>query len=300
MKGNNRRTMQPLVPILLSAALLAPSPAKAGDRFTVSLLGDAAFAVYGGSETRDSYLSGGLLLRADYLDRGGFTIGYHRDVLTLKDGIEEINQDDIFLSGRIETTLDALHGSLIPSFDLHFTTNDDTGKSIDTVRVYTPRISYLNLDRTLLLSLGFTRSVYPDGLHVDQWTPTVGFGSDRIWLQLKGYRIDPSEPERVQRIDGTSAVEAKLTIWTTSRPLGIESFHFGLLAGERVLAADADTGILYNLTDLQKGAVNAGIRFRLTRSLHLPLFLGVERYENKVIDDSYQSSYLYVGLLKTW
>ena len=119
-------------------------------------------------------------------------------------------------------------------------------------------------------------------------------------MRLRGFVISSSDRDRVQGLKSTAALEAKLTIWPKSHPAGIDSLQFGLLGGERPLAADEETGILYNLTDIERGGINAGIRFRLSRSIRLPVFIGYERFENKVIDDSYQSSYLYVGIVKTW
>jgi hypothetical protein len=268
----------------------------------------ALYIDYSGAQLRDSLENLGFFLRADYLERGGITFGYNRTVLNGEGAGQDIEQDNVFVSGRWQTTPDWANGQITLRLDGYAIANDDATGATDDINVIAPQVSFLNYDRTFYADLGFAESSYGDSLlssnalDVEQWTPTIGFGfnEQRDWLQLRAYLIKPSSPARAQGQDDTAALQFNWTHWTRNRFLGIDNFRYSALLGERVFAVDPDAGSVYNLNDLQTGAVSIGSEWVPGERLRLLLMIGVERYEEQNIGEEYDSAFAYLNFTYHW
>lgn len=263
---------------------------------------------YSGSLQRASLQNLGIFVRADYLERGGVTIGYNRTSLGGEDAGQDIEQDNIFLSGRWQTTPDWANGQISLRLDGYVISNDDVTGATDDVSVIAPQVSYMNYARTFYADIGYSESSYgdsvlvPDALDVEQWTPTLGFGfnEQRDWLQLRAYLIKPSSPARAQNELDTAALQLNWTHWTTNRFLGIDNFRYSMLLGERVYAVDPDAGSIYNLSDLQTGAAAIGAEWVPGEQSRVLLLFGVERYEERNIGEEYDSAFAYLNFTYNW
>lgn len=263
---------------------------------------------YSGSEERDSLNNFGFFLRSDYLERAGFTVGYNRTTLKFNGSDTDIDQDNIFASGKVQLTPDWAPGRITLRIDGHFVSNNDPSNE-SGVTVIAPLVSYLSNDKTFYVDLGYAQSSYDDSvliadeLDVDQFTPTLGFGfnEQRDWLQLRGYLIDLSSSARAQGVEDTAAIEAKWTHWfSNSKPLGIDNFRLAAVAGERLFAVDPDAGLTYNLTDLQTGGLSLGSEWRLSERNQVLLVLGAEEFENEAINDDYRNVFVYLNFTHQW
>lgn len=267
-------------------------------------------STYGGTAERDSLLNFGLFVRADYLERGGFTLGYNRTVLGFEGrSADDITQDNVFLSGRLSTTPDWAAGRLTWRLDGYAISNNDASGETDDVTVVAPQLSYMNFAQTFYADLGFARSTYGDSvsaqqaLEVDQLTPTLGFGfnEQRDWVQLRAYLISPSAPERAQNESDTAALEVKWMHWPMSPSfLGVDNYRMSILAGERIYAVDPDAGTVFNLVDLQTGGASLGAEWAPSERNRIMLIVGVESYENRIAGLDYDSGYLYVNFTHLW
>ena len=264
---------------------------------------------YEDSTARDRLQNYGVFLRADYLERGGFTVGVNRTVLKGEGGIDDINQSALFLSGRWNLTPDWASGQLTLRLDAHAISNDDATGNTDDIAVVAPQVSYLNFARTFYADIGFSRSSYgdsltsPQKLDVDQVTPTLGFGfnEQRDWLQLRGYFISPSAPQRAQNEDDTAALEIKWTHWPGSPSLlNVDNYRIAVLAGERIYTVDHDAGTIFNLVDLQTGGVSIGAEWLVGQQNRILLIAGVEQYEDRLLSEEYEHGFLYLNFTHEW
>ena len=264
---------------------------------------------YQDSIERDRLQNFGVFVRADYLERGGFTVGVNRTVLNQEAGIEDINQSAVFLSGRWHLTPDWVSGQLTLRLDGHAVSNDDSTGDTDDVTVIAPQVSYLNFARTFYADIGFSRSSFgnsltnPQKLDVDQVTPTLGFGfnEQRDWLQLRGYFISPSAPQRAQNEDDTAALEIKWTHWPGSPSmLNVDNYRVAVLGGERIYAVDHDAGTVFNLVDLQTGGVSVGAEWAPSERNRILLIVGVEQYEDRTASEEYDHAFLYLNFTHEW
>ncbi len=198
----------------------------------------------------------------------------------------------------------------------------------DDFTVLNPAIAFLNHTKTFYLDLGFAHSTYSSGdsanyninithpkkntipggsttddITVTQWTPTVGFGFNQTadWLQFRTFLINFSSSNRVDFIDSTIALETKWIHWFSSDAvLGLHSAGLNLLIGERIYAVDSDSYSLYNLADMQKTSVAMNASWKFGKQLGLLVQGGYENYEDIVINNSYNSTYLFAQLSQTW
>jgi len=265
---------------------------------------------YSGTQERDALGNLGLFIRADYLDRGGITIGYNRTVLSFQDGDQpDIKQDNLFLSGRWRATPDWAPGSFTFRLDGHVISNNDSTNGTDDVTAIAPQLSFLNYQESFYLDIGYSVSSYgdsllvPQALEIDQLTPTLGFGfnEQRDWLQFRAYLIDASSSQRAQDQEDSAALELKWTHWPTARGrLGIDNFRVSTVLGERIFAVDQDAGGIYNLSDLQTGAAAIGAEWALNERNRVLVLLGLERYENRAINEDYQNTFLYFNFTHEW
>ena len=263
---------------------------------------------YSASEQRDTLQNLGFFLRADYLETAGVTVGYNRTMLGFDDSSQDIEQDNVFLSGRIHLTPDWAPGKITLRLDGHAISNDDATNETDDVKVIAPQISYLNFAKTFYADIGYASSSYGDStltseaLDVDQFTPTLGFGfnEQRDWLQLRAYLINPSSSLRAQGTSDTTALEIKWTHWPVRGLFQLNNIRASALIGERIFAVDPDAAAVFNLADLQTGAVSVGGEWVPSENNRILLLLGVEQYENKAIADDYTSGFAYINFTHEW
>jgi len=257
---------------------------------------------YASSVERDSMYSAGAVLSADYLDRGGFSLGGGVSGVRFK-VFPDIRQQSVFGSLRYKIYLDALPGPLTIRIDGHAIYNNDVTGNTDNVTVIAPQISFLNYDRTLYLDAGYTHSGYQNSLSVNQYTATAGFGfnANADWLQVRGYYIDPSNPLRAQGRNSTTAAELKWQHWfAPDNWLALDSIRIGGLVGERIYAVDGDAAVVYNLADIQRGGISLGLEWKLAEAIRFLIIGGQEYYLNNTIQDRYNSSYIYADFSMQW
>ncbi len=261
-----------------------------------------SYGKYSGSIKRKSLVNVGVIISADYLEKGGFSLGGNYTKLTFNAG-STLNQQSIYGSLRYNIYLDAFPGPLTLRVDGHGINNNDATGNTDNVKVIAPQISFLNYSKTFYIDLGYARSSYKNNLKVDQWTPTlgVGFNEGADWLQVRGYFIKPSNKLRAQNVSRTAAVDVKWTHWLAPDAwLGLEQVQLAGLFGERIYAVDGDAAAVYNLADVQKGSLSFALQWKLSQSLHLMLVGGNERYLDKTINDSYNNRYAYIDFSTQW
>lgn len=297
-----------LVLVMTCVVLAVDAAADDGDwQIKTDLQG--LYGPYIDSEERDQLSNLGLFLHADYLERGGLTLGYNRTMIGLKAADADIDQDQLFLSGRVSLTPDWAGGRIGLRFDAHWVDNNDDLNGTGDLKIVAPQISYTGLDEKFYFDLGYARSSYGEAdalvgdLELDQFTPTLGFGFNERsdWLQFRGYLINVSNPSRAQGKSDTSAIEVKWTHWFEGRgPLGLEKFIATGLAGERLFAVDPDSAVVYNLADIQKASASVAGQWRLNDSNRLLLQFGYEGYTNELIADDYNSLYVYLDFTHLW
>ena len=287
-------------------------PARAQDSegpWYVSVDVQALATEFGNSVARDSLGLAGAFLTADYLERAGVTVGFNRTQLHYADGSAVTRQNNAYLSGRWSLTPDWASGTLTLRLDAHAASNNEVQSGTDDVVVLAPTVSFLNFRETFYLDLGYAESSYgnlagPAGeLTVRQWTPTIGFAfNDKYdWVQLRAYRIDLAGARRAQDEPRTSALELKWTHWIENRrALGIDSFRVAVLGGERMFPVDHDAAGLYNLADLQTGGFSVGAEWEAGERNRVLLLLAREKYRNRSIGDSYESTSIYLNFHHDW
>jgi len=262
----------------------------------------ASYGNYSSSVKRKSLSSAGVILSADYLEKGGFSLGGNYTKLKFNAG-STLNQQAVYGNIRYNVYLDALPGALTLRLDGHAINNNDTTGNTDNVKVIAPQISFLNYAKTFYVDLGYARSSYKNNLSVDQWTPTLGLGFNEgsDWLQVRGYFIKPSNKLRAQNVSRTSAADIKWTHWLAPDAWsGLEKVQLAGLFGDRIYAVDGDAAAVYNLADVQKGSLSLALQWRLSQSLHLMLAAGNERYLDNTINDSYNNRFAYIDLTTQW
>jgi hypothetical protein len=264
---------------------------------------------YSDSLVRDALDNLGFFIRSDYLERGGFTLGYNRTALKFTDDTADVEQDGWFASARAQVTPDWAKGQITFRLDGYVISNDGSTSEVTDADVIAPQVSFLNYDRSFYMDLGYAKSSYGDSplsaetLEVEQWTPTLGFGfnEQRSWVQLRAYLIEPSNASRAQDVEDTAALQLSYRHWTRARRfLGVDNFRFSALIGERVYAVDPDAAAVYNLTDLQSGGASIGSEWVPSERTRVLLLLGVERYEDRSLGDEYDSPFAYLNFTYRW
>lgn len=291
-----------IVVAMASLFALPPVALAAQGDWSVKTDAQGLYGNYSGSLARSSISSGGAILSADYLERGGFAVGGNYTSLNFKTG-SNINQQAVYGSVHYNIYTDALPGPLTFRLDGHGVFNNDASGNTDNVRVVAPQISFLNYAKTFYVDFGYAYSVYKNNLKVHQFTPTLGFAFNHAndWLQFRGYIIDPSNPLRAQNKNITAAVDIKWTHWFEPGAWHhLEKMQISGLAGERIYAVDGDAALVYNLADIQRGSGSLALQWRLGESLHLMLMGGDERYLNNLTADTYDNRFIYIDISKQW
>lgn len=316
--------------ILSSAAfcLAASAAAQSTDPWEMRGTAQTVYASYNDAELRDRLFGAGFLFGGDYLDKGGFTVGYNYTEVEGKGSgngsFDTLEENAAYLSGKVHSYLDRLTGRLTWRLDTYFISDDSSGNGDNgqgkgntgagdnvvadaDIGVANPIISFLKNDKTLGLDLGYAYSTYDyDGgneFKAHQLTPTIGFaaGGSANWIQLRGYFITLSDDDLNDGNTDTVAVEAKWTHWFgPGAPLGLYSMGINLMGGERFLAVDSDAAVVYTLADEQQGAAGLNGVWKMGEQTSLMLQGGYEQYENRVLQNDYDSIYIYLNLSHKW
>jgi opacity protein-like surface antigen len=322
---NNRRLAAGAVAVCLAAVSHSSAASDSGtDEWAMRVTAQGAVANYSGADLRDSLYSAGVLFGGDYLERGGFTVGYN---YTEVDGkgtgpgtFDTLEEDALYLSGKLHSYLDSLPGRLTWRLDGYLISDDASGgggsgsgegvvgAGADAdIDVLNPIVAFIDHEKTWAVDLGYAYSNYDyddsDDFKAHQVTPTVGFalGGPSNWLQLRGYFIHLSEDEVNDGNDDTVALEAKWTHWLDpDAPLGLRSIGVNVLVGERFLAVDPDGAVVFTLADEQQGGIALNGVFALGSSTSLMLQVGYDEYENRALNNDYDSLYGYLNLTHRW
>lgn len=293
-----------------SSAADPKAKSKAAGEWTLRATPQLVYGRYSKSAVRDSFTTAGGTFDAQYGDRGGFAVGATHTRLTYSDLTPALEQNAGYLSGRASFTPDRLPGTLTARADIHRVNNTDPSNETNQVRVVAPQLSFLSTDKAQYFDLGYAYSRYgesslgKDSLAVRQWTPTVGFalnqGAD--WLQLRLYDISFQSSARTQDRSGTDALEGKWTHNMTQQRWVPEQIQFSALVGRRLYAVDSDTALVYNLADMQTGAMGVGARWKVAPSVQLQLNGGYSRYESQAggLTTNYSGSHVYTGINAQW
>lgn len=298
----------------------------AADDWDMQAMGQAVYGSYNDAELRDSLWGAGFFLSGDYLERGGFKVGYNYTEVegkgSLPGAFDTLEENTFYLSGKINSYPDSLDGKLSWRLDGYLITDDVSGSvagnggqqgnpeivaSDADIGVINPVVTYLNNAKTYAADLGYAYSNYDydrgGEFQAHQLTPTVGFafGEKAHWLQLRGYFIHLSDDDANDGNSDTAAVELKWTYWLGPQaPLGVHSVGATVMAGERYLAVDPDAAVVYTLADEQQGTIALNSVWQLNQSAQIMLQVGYEQYENRVINNDYESMYVYVHLSQRW
>lgn len=289
--------------LLCCATVLVNPLASANETWNIKAAAQGTYLGYSNSQYRDSLHEEGAVISADYLDEGGITAGYTHSEINFKNNLPRIDQNAYFLSARKHFYFDAIPGKITLRADGHFLDNTDVTNDTDNVNAWATQASFLSYDKKYYVDFGYARSHYPNNLHVDQYTPTLGLGlfDGDGWLQLRGYLIETSNPDRAQGLSSTQAAEIKYTHWLTPASYFKPSnLQIGGLAGRRVYAVDMDAGSVANLADVQTGSVTAGAEWKLGDHGKLLLLGGQNFYKNRTLGDSYQGAFGYLNASVAW
>ena len=283
--------------------LLVTPLAQADDSWKLTTAAQGTYLGYGNSQYRDSLYEAGAVVSADYLDEGGVTASYTHSGLTFKNGIARLEQDAYFLSGRKHFYVDELSGKITLRADGYVIDNNDSTNDTDNVRTFATQASFISYDKQYYADFGYARSSYRNNLRVNQYTPTVGLAlfDSAGWLQLRGYFIETSNPDRAQGLSSTQAAEIKYTHWLT--PDGYftpNNLQISGLVGRRFYTVDMDAGSVANLADVQTGGITAGAEWTLGEHGKLLLLGGNNFYKNRTAGDSYSGAFGYLNASFTW
>ncbi len=303
--------MKKLKKFLLPTLMLVGSMASnvyAGEDWYVSATASAMPGQYSGSVERDNVFSGSLILNADYLDSFSVALAYNNTRINFKDtGFDAFVINQNAFAGRVQYHFyaDSLGGRITTQLVAHTISNNDATKLTDEVSVAAPKIAYMNYAKDLYMDIEYVQSEYPNNanLKMQQFTPSIGFGFNQNsdWLRVKAYLIKSSDKNLSQGEESLTSLDIKWSHWLApGAALGLNSFFVDVLAGKRIFAVDNDAFTVYNLADVQQGSVLFGLGWKPGEDFDVTVIAGVEKYENKIINNTYNQQYLYVSLTKSW
>jgi hypothetical protein len=316
---------------VLVAFMLAPGILLADDWY-YKIGGQVLYKAYSGSAQLSDFTGLAGYLSADYLERGGFSLGFHVNQTDYQadqaDAPRQADENILYLGGKLNTFPDVLPGKLTLRVDAYLGRDElrfsqvvsqpgpmggSSSRQTYTVRddfwAVNPIISFLNYEKTFYADLGYAYSSYDssdsgtDNISIQQWTPTLGLGFNRAydWLQLRAYLIHLSDSNRITNKEATSALEIKWDHWFgVNPPLGLHRVGVNMLTGERIYAIDSDACGLCTVPDLQDGVIALGAEWLIAEQASLLLQVGQEKYQNLLLADRYVSNYLYVYMSRKW
>ncbi|MDX8384275.1 MAG: hypothetical protein R8M45_09355 [Ghiorsea sp.] len=285
----------------MGVGLCFPAWASASEDWSSSAVLQSSYTLYADSDKRNSAVSAGVLMAADYLDGVGFSLAGNVLKLDMASG-DPITQKSLFASGRYPYYADSLGGKLTFRLDAHSLDLSNDLLYQETVKSIAPSLAFLNYSKRFYVDMGYAYSMYDNNnLTVQQFSPTVGFSfnQDADWLQSRIYAVRPSSANLDQGVANTLALEMK---WTHALApnFGLERMFVSTLLGERVYAVDGDAAAVYSLSDVQQGGFSAGVQGAWFDGVKSTLLVGYDAYLNQSTNDAYTSQYVYLALSKSW
>lgn len=263
--------------------------------------------------------SGGLWLNADYIDKYSFALAYNTYRVNIKNNsargisVNDVTQDSIAGRYQYHSYSDSLSGRLTTQIVAYAITNNVTVSTDDSLTgkavIISPKLVYRNYKNSLHMDLEYVWSDYSDNndLTIHQLTPTIGFGfnenrvGNKDWIFLKAYFTESSD--RLLSLGEDSLLAFKLR-WTHDFDhgaiTGLRRFSIDALGGKRVYAVDNETFTVYNLEAVQNGSLLLAMGWSPGEDFDIDFSAGIERYENKLVDNTYDRQYLYISLTKHW
>ncbi|MCI0506592.1 MAG: hypothetical protein L0Z73_10840 [Gammaproteobacteria bacterium] len=314
--------------LLMGFVALLPTASLAGNHnWQHSAMAQGYFLDYSGSSTRNAAFNIGVSFMSDYLETGSLSFGYNYTSVDIPQNTV-INENMFHLGGRYSWFSDALAGKLSIGLDgfageytsetttiisdgggmggrggtIRLTSSESTG-----IAVLHPQLMFMNFSRTFYGDLGYAYSEYdsdaPYDTEAEQITATLGFGWNEMydWLQLRGYFINVEQETRFLNGDNFKSVEIKYIHWFSEKTAPyLNNVRITLLAGERVLAVDADAKAVYSISDKQTGGVSIAGQWKLSQSMELMLLAGYDQYEDDLLAENYDSLLIYGNIKSQW
>jgi hypothetical protein len=298
-----KRKITLLKTLLISAGMITITPFAHAESWYLNATGSATEGAYSGSALRDRLSEQGIRLSADYLEQGGITTAYSHTRISMKNGVQATEQNNLLLSGRLNFRPDALPGRFTVRLDGHRITNNDATRNTNDVSVIAPQLSWLSKSETLYADLGYADSRYQNQLSVRQYTPTLGIGLNggSDWVQLRGYLISGMNPTRAAGKSSTSAIDTKWTHYFAPRSALIPtSATLGVTAGERIYAVDMDAQSVANLADLDKGGASLGLGWNVNKHTKVFALVGQTKFRNEALGNDYRLNVGHASLSIDW
>lgn len=247
---------------------------------------------YQDSTARSSLLERGITLSANYLDKGGMSLGLSNASVFMKSGVTTTEQTNTVLSGHWSYQVPDMPGRWTARLDLHSITNNDPTGNTDKVVALAPQLSWLSSDGMVYADLGYARTRYQNDLSVNQLTPTLGFALNEgyDWVQVRSYLMSGMNPVRAADKSNASALEVKWTHFMApdASALMPASFSLGLVGGERIYTVDMDAQSVANLADIHTGTANIGLNWKLSKTASLFVLLGQSRFRSVSLANDYR------------
>lgn len=261
---------------------------------------------YEDSPTRDTFKGSGITMLADYHDSSGIKLGYQQNTISFlpSSGFSDIDEKFSVFGGKYHIYTDRSRYSFF--LDLYHL--EDEGDFIDEINVGNLTVSYTDISRSIRMDLTYSESDYQadnqvvDDMNVTQLTTTFGMSLNNKydWIQLKGFFITPEQSNRFVRNEKMTSVQTSWTHWFDANIIQLSMITISVLGGERIFAVDSSIDTVYNLADLQTGAVSLSAKWNLGTTSHLLLSAGKSEYEDLQGNTEYSSRYLYLNVTRNW
>ena len=113
-------------------------PAAAdSDEWEMRATGQVVVGSYGGSDLRDSLYAAGAFIGGDYLEKGGFTLGYNYTEVEGKaddpGDFDTLEESTFYLGGKIHSYPDSLGGKLTWRLDGYFIKDEADVNVVNTM-----------------------------------------------------------------------------------------------------------------------------------------------------------------------
>ena len=330
-KANTSLTWVALFVLLIMLSLTGHVMARVNSDWQLTVMPQGYLQLYEGTSQRDYTTNAGFSVRADYLEQTSVWAAYQYTWMSLS-ASAELGEHMVHVGGQYNQYLDGLPGKLGYRFDVH--SGDATlryrlsnppgnigggmggmgggggGASVEEstdISVWQALLSFSNYSKTLYLDLAHAYSVY-EGVaetKVRQWSPAValGWNDSYDWLRLRLYDIELDRENAFFGESRYAASELKYTHWY--RVANAEVAHqrwisIAVLGGERPLAVDPDTSVVYSTADTQTAALSLSSQWRLVDPVLLTALVNYSQYENEAASDEYSSLLFYLNVQMQW
>jgi hypothetical protein len=320
----------------LALPIVTIHSARAAGNWTLGVTPQLLMTQYSGSEERDTMTAYGLFAKADYLDKGGLTLGYNFTSVNGKSQNPDIDEDAWYLSGRLIRYSDLLAGKLGLRLDGYDITDKykisiatpavivrrrrpipagtTTATFTDNVSVVYAQLDYTNYGDRFYADIAYAASDYNYDADaelrdnkVQQFTTTasMAFNNRYDLLQTRFYFIHLDHGDNTDGSTSSSAVEFKWLRWYKPNALlNINSSMVKLVTGKRLYPVDPDAAATYSISDVQTSSAAAGLDWKLGEQSKFFLLAGYDQYERPAFNgepsDKYSTLYLFGSVSLNW